>query len=190
MTKASTRAKALFLDRDGVINIDVGYTHRVEDFVFFPGIFEWLSRVNAIKVVVTNQAGIGRGLYTEADFLALSDWMCSEFRKRGITIAKVYFSPFHPTHGIDRYRKDDYSRKPKPGMLFLAATELNLDLANSVLVGDKLSDIVAAEQAGVGTRILLSRQSAPDNFGIRHIRVNSHKELFDLFSVMPSLCAA
>ena len=145
--------KALFLDRDGVINVDRNYVHRVEDFEFVPGIFDLCAAAaerGFLIVVVTNQAGIGRGLYTEADFQRLTSWMVGTFRQRGIDIARVYHCPYHPTAGVGEYRRESFDRKPNPGMLLKARDELNLDLAASVLIGDKDSDIAAGLAAGVG----------------------------------------
>ena len=148
--------KALFLDRDGVINLDHGYVFRVEDFQFIDGIFE-LSRAAISKgyviCVITNQAGIGRGYYNVSDFNSLTEWMCEQFRVEGVSISKVYFSPYHPEHGIGRYKKDDKSRKPNPGMIQQAVDEFNLDLSESVLIGDKPSDIQAGLNAGVRTNV-------------------------------------
>ncbi len=148
---------ALFLDRDGVINVDHGYVHRPEDFEFIPGIFELVRTANERGyrvVVVTNQAGIGRGYYSEEKFHKLTDWMCERFLEQGCRIDKVYFCPFHPEHGVGEYKRDSECRKPNPGMFLLAATEMNLNLSRSILVGDKVSDIDAAASAGVQQRYL------------------------------------
>ena len=111
-------------------------------------------------VVVTNQAGIGRGLYTEADFNELTEWMCEVFEQERCAIDKVYFCPTHPQHGIGRYKVDSARRKPFPGMILEAAAELEIDLARSILIGDKLSDIQAGLAAGVAVRLLLSQRGA------------------------------
>ena len=152
------RTPALFLDRDGVINVDRGYVHRVDQFEFVPGIFE-LARFAAERawpiVVVTNQAGIGRGLYSELDYQAVNRWMCDRFCSEQAPIAKVYHCPFHAELGIGEYRVDHPWRKPRPGMILQAAAELGLDLSRSCLIGDRLSDIEAAAAAGVPGRILL-----------------------------------
>ena len=151
--------KALFLDRDGVINVDHGYTHKKEGFDFVDGIFN-LCRVAAKKrykiFVVTNQAGIGKGYYLESDFFELTSWMCEQFRLEGINIEKVYFSPYHIDAVIEKYKEDHLSRKPNPGMLLQAQEEFNLDMKSSVMVGDKKSDIEAGLAAGVGLNIHLS----------------------------------
>ncbi len=156
--------RALFLDRDGVINRDdTGYTYRWEDFVFIEGIFD-LCRHAKTKgyslFVITNQAGIGRGLYTEVDFLALSRRMCEEFERQGAAIDKVYFDPTHPAHGIGEYRRESPMRKPNPGMILLAAEEFTIALQDSVLIGDKVSDIQAGLAAGVGCNLLYRESRA------------------------------
>ena len=149
--------RALFLDRDGVINEDAGYTHRWEDFVFVDGIFGLCRHAHAqgwLLIVVTNQAGIGRGFYGEDAFHALTARMCERFAAEGAPIAKVYFDPTHPEHGIGEYRRASPMRKPNPGMLLLAAEEFRISLADSVLVGDKASDILAGLAAGVRCNLL------------------------------------
>ncbi|NCU38315.1 D-glycero-beta-D-manno-heptose 1,7-bisphosphate 7-phosphatase [Candidatus Saccharibacteria bacterium] len=157
---------ALFLDRDGVINVDHGYVSKPEQFDFIEGIFDLVVAANQtgyLTVVVTNQAGIGRGYYTEADFHRLTDWMCRQFAMRGAQIDAVYYCPSHPEHGIGEYRKDDDCRKPAPGMLLQAQNELDIDLKRSVLVGDKLSDIQAGERAGVEILIYYGDESCDVN---------------------------
>ncbi len=152
------RNKALLLDRDGVINIETGYVHRRQDFRFREGIFDLCQAAQMLGyllVVVTNQAGIARGYYTESEFRELTDWMLEEFVQHGVSIARVYYCPYHPVYGIGKYKYDSADRKPKPGMLLQAQTDLNLDLTASMLIGDKLSDIEAGTAAGVGTNILL-----------------------------------
>lgn len=154
---------ALFLDRDGVINRDHGYVHRVEQVEFLPGIFD-LGRAAVARgmpvVVVTNQSGIGRGLYTEADFHRLMGWMRGEFARQGVPILAVEFCPDHPREGLGAYRRESPRRKPGPGMLLDAAAAHGLALAGSVLVGDRASDALAGLRAGVGTRILVGGDAA------------------------------
>lgn len=150
--------KALFLDRDGVINTELRYVYSREDFHFQDGIFELCQAARALGyllVVVTNQAGIARGYFRESEFIKLTEWMIREFDQRRIPIARVYYCPYHPVYGVGQYKFDSADRKPRPGMLLRARMELDLDLASSMLIGDKLSDIGAAEAAGVGTRILV-----------------------------------
>lgn len=153
------KQKALFLDRDGVINFDYGYVHKIQDFEFVKGIFNVSQQAvlnGYLILVITNQAGIGRGFYTLKEFEDLSDWMCKQFLENGILITKVYHSPFHPTCGIGVYKKDHETRKPRPGMIQLAADEFDLDLNSSILIGDKKTDIQAGHNAGVGVNVLYS----------------------------------
>lgn len=155
--------KALFLDRDGVINAEKNYVHRREDFEFLDGIFELCRAAQQqgfAPIVVSNQAGIARGYYTEADFAALTAWMLGEFAQQGVQIAKVYYCPYHPEHGVGQYKMDSPDRKPKPGMLLRAREELKIDLEHSMIVGDQATDMQAGKAAGVGTRILLSSGDA------------------------------
>lgn len=159
---------ALFLDRDGVINVEKKYVHRIEDFEFFDGIFDLCRAAeerNMPIVVVTNQAGIGRGYYSEAQFLTLTAWMQSRFEEERTPVAAAYFCPYHPEQGVGEYRKESFDRKPNPGMLLRARDELGLDMARSILIGDKGSDIAVAKAAGVGLTVLLGadvENAAPD----------------------------
>ena len=153
------KRSALFLDRDGVINEDRRYVHNIEDFYFIEGIFDLCRRAKSIGMlimIVTNQAGIGRGYYTEEQFHFLSDWMVKYFANEGIQIDGIYFCPFHPEHGIGRYKINCKDRKPEPGMIYRACDEHALDLESSVLIGDKKEDIQAAQNAGIGTSVLFS----------------------------------
>lgn len=145
---------ALFLDRDGVINVDHGYVHTPEEFQFIDGIFDLVSAANRsgyLVVVVTNQAGIARGYYSEAQFHDLTHWMRDRFVEHGGQIDGVYFCPYHPEHGIGEYCRESEFRKPAPGMLLKAQSELGIDLELSIFIGDKPSDMAAGRAAGVGT---------------------------------------
>ena len=169
-----TLRPAAFIDRDGVINLDRGYVSLPEDFEFVPGVFEGataLQRLGFALVVITNQSGIGRGLYTEHDFLTLSRWMSDHFKQRSVQIDGVFYCPHHPTEALGRYRCECDCRKPAPGMLLRAARELNLDLKRSAMFGDRVSDLQAATAAGVPLRYLLgingsSRPAPPDFAGL------------------------
>lgn len=155
MTAGTTRA--LFLDRDGVINKDKAYVYRQSDFEFIPGIFDLCRNATEkgyLLFVVTNQAGIGRGYYTEHDFDRLTQWMCGMFAREGAAIANVYYCPTHPIHGLGSYKRESAFRKPNPGMILQASREFSLNLSASLLVGDKESDMQAGMAAGVGTNLL------------------------------------
>lgn len=151
--------KAAFIDRDGVINEERDYVHRIEDFHLLPGVVDGLAllqQAGYALVVVTNQAGIARGLYGEAEFAALTKHMLATLADAGVTIAAVYHCPHHPTAGLAAYRRDCDCRKPRPGMLLAAAADLGLALGESVLVGDKRSDIEAGRAAGVPRCVLVT----------------------------------
>lgn len=152
--------KAAFLDRDGVINHDHAYVYRPEEFDFIDGVFDAarsLVQAGYELVIVTNQSGIGRGYYSEYDFDLCCQWMKEQFAKEGAPITAVYFCPHHPEKALDAYRCQCNCRKPEPGMILQAQKEHHYDLAHSLMVGDKPSDMKAAEQAGIGTRILVGK---------------------------------
>jgi D-glycero-D-manno-heptose 1,7-bisphosphate phosphatase len=183
--------KALFLDRDGVINLDHAYVCSPQTFHFQEGIFELCrdaQKLDYLLLVVTNQAGIARGYYSESQFLAFTEWMVRQFEERQIRIDRVYYCPYHPTHGVGRYRFDSSDRKPKPGMLLRASADFDLDLTSSVLIGDQLSDIRAAEAAGVGTKILLRPGAAETQTQERPYHVFDSLEIIRLrfFSPAPA----
>lgn len=142
------KRSALFLDRDGTINVEKNYVYRIEDFEFREGIFELVkgySDRGYLIFVVTNQSGLARGYYTLDDFLTLTGWMVKQFSERGISIAKVYYCPHHP--GITGQCQ---CRKPAPGMILEAITEFDVDAASSVLIGDMETDLEAGRRAGIG----------------------------------------
>ncbi len=177
--------RALFLDRDGVININHGYVNRLEDFNFIEGIFDVVRAAATQRfqlVVITNQAGIARGFYSEQQFHELTQWMCDQFLLQGAPIAKVYYSPFHPTEGIGKYKKDDLSRKPHPGMILQAKHELNLDLERSILIGDKVSDIQAGISAGVGCNLLFANDEPAELHNVDYKRITSLADALPLLN--------
>ena len=157
------RRPALFLDRDGVVNVDRQFLHRIEDCRFIDGIFAltagFASRGFAI-IIASNQSGIARGLYSEADFTRFMDWMRAEFVRNGSRIEAVYYAPTHPTDGIGAYRRENPWRKPAPGMFLAAAADFYLDLAGSISIGNQMSDIEASRAAGIGTPGIARSQAA------------------------------
>jgi D-glycero-D-manno-heptose 1,7-bisphosphate phosphatase len=153
LAKLVAPRRALFLDRDGVMNVDHGYVHTPEQTQWIPGIFDFCREAAGdgfALVVVTNQAGIARGYYTEAQFLDYTHWVHAEFARRGVPLLATYFCPHHPTEGQGTYRRDCECRKPKPGMLLRAIEEFSLLPSASKLIGDKESDLMAGSNAGIG----------------------------------------
>jgi len=151
-------SRALFLDRDGVINVESNYLYQIEHARFMPGIFELCATAQELGyrlIIVTNQGGIGRGIHTEEDYFILMDWMRAEFAKRGVVFDAIYHCPFHPEAELPEYRRDSHDRKPGPGMILRGAEEFDLDLSASVMVGDRCTDIGAANAAGVGQAFLI-----------------------------------
>jgi len=150
--------RALFLDRDGVINQERSYIWRAEDFHFVDGIFSLCRTAVELGyrlIVVTNQAGIGRGFYSIEQYEELTEWMRGEFRREGIELDAVYHCPFHPEHGIGVYKQEHEDRKPSPGMLRRGAVEFGVALEQSVMVGDRCTDVGAANAAGLRQAFLL-----------------------------------
>ena len=152
--------KVVFLDRDGVINRDYGYVHRLENFEFMPGAIEGMSQLSKIGfklIVVTNQSGIARGFYDEATFFSLTNWMRDELSLHHIHLLDIYFCPHHPEGVVEGYARICDCRKPAPGMLLRARADHGIDMPASVMMGDKPSDVEAARAAGVGSAFLISR---------------------------------
>ncbi|MEC8157703.1 MAG: D-glycero-beta-D-manno-heptose 1,7-bisphosphate 7-phosphatase [Pseudomonadota bacterium] len=146
---------AVFLDRDGVINVDSGYVSDWHSFVFLPGVIDAMRSLcdaGYALIIVTNQSGIGRGFYTEEDFNILTERMCNELSRQGVSIAGVYFCPHLPDATVAHYRKTCDCRKPRPGLIHRAMQDLNIDLTRSAMVGDKVSDMQAALAAGIPHR--------------------------------------
>jgi D-glycero-D-manno-heptose 1,7-bisphosphate phosphatase len=120
----------------------------------------WTNELRRPIVVVTNQSGIGRGYFDECAYEDLTQWMCNRFEAEHAAIARVYHCPYHPLHGVGEYRRDHPWRKPNPGMILQAVSDLSLDPAQSVIVGDKMSDIEAGAAAAIGLRILVASRDA------------------------------
>ena len=162
-----------------MINFNHGYVYEPETFEFIDGIFELASKAYATGyklIVITNQSGIGRGYYSEQQFHELTTWMCNKFLNAGAPIEKVYFSPFHPTAGLGPYKRDDVSRKPRPGMIHQAQREMNLNLGSSILIGDKVSDIQAGISAGVGLNILFAPKQNSELSGLHYHVISTLRE--------------
>ena len=157
--------QAVFLDRDGTINVEVEYLQSVDQFRFIPGVPAALKRLQQagfLLVVVTNQAGIGRGYYDEAALELVHRHMHAELAAAGVAIDACYFCPHHPEKGVGAYLQECGCRKPLPGMLQQAARELQIDLPRSFMVGDKLTDIEAGLSAGCRSLLVLTGYGADE----------------------------
>lgn len=145
-----SKLKAVFLDRDGIINIDKRYLYTIEDFEFVPGIIDilkYLQKRSFLLFIITNQSGINRGFYTHDDFHKLTQWMCNKLSEKDILISKIEYCPHQPSDNCN-------CRKPKTGMIENILKEFNIDLENSWLIGDKNSDIECAINIGISNTIL------------------------------------
>ena len=165
--------RAVFLDRDGVINHDYGYVSKIDDFKLIPGTFEslrFLKNKNFLIFIVTNQSGIGRGLYSESDFLKLNEYMLNLFLKQKIIIDKVFYCPHKPEDSC-------LCRKPNPGMIQKALKEFSIIKEKSIMIGDKITDIECGKRAKIGKSFLINNDSK--NINSQH----TYKSLFDLVCV-------
>ena len=143
--------KTIFLDRDGVINKEINYLHKIDDFEFIDGVFEtcqYLAGLDYKIIVITNQSGISRGYYTVNDFQIITNWMINQFKKNSVNILDVFYCPHTPNSNCN-------CRKPRPGMLLEAKYKHNIDMQNSWLIGDKEVDIIAANSSGITNTILV-----------------------------------
>jgi rfaE bifunctional protein nucleotidyltransferase chain/domain len=155
--------KAAFLDRDGVINKDKAYVYRWDDFEFVPGAIQGMLRLQSAGyalVIVTNQAGIARGYYTEEQYQALSNSLRKHLTECGVELAGIYHCPHHPHGSVKSLARDCDCRKPKPGLLIQAAHDLGIDMSRSLLIGDKQTDIQAARAAGVSHAYSVDSENA------------------------------
>ncbi|MBB1274765.1 D-glycero-beta-D-manno-heptose 1,7-bisphosphate 7-phosphatase [Psychromonas sp. SR45-3] len=155
---SNTKVAAVFLDRDGVINKDNGYVSEIDDFEFIDGAIEAcieFKKKGYLLVVITNQSGIARGLFSEEQFHTLTEWMDWSLADRGVDLDGIYYCPHHNKEGIGEFKVDCECRKPKPGMLMNAIADLNIDIETSILIGDKVSDLQAGIAAGIKTNYLV-----------------------------------
>jgi D,D-heptose 1,7-bisphosphate phosphatase len=162
--------KALFLDRDGVINQDVAYPYKPEQIIFVEGIFELCKAAiekNYLIVVLTNQAGVAKGRFTEEDVVSLHRWMNERFLEQGIKIAGFYYCPYHKEGTIEKYRLDSDLRKPNPGMVLQAEKDLNISIEESLMVGDKNSDRIKLPWLKC---IILKSKYVPEGYDIETLK--------------------
>lgn len=180
---------AVFLDRDGVINEDGNYVHTIDDFHFIKNAIEAMKLIKEkgyVLVVVTNQSGIARGLYTEEDFLQLTEWMDWSLQDRGVYLEGVYYCPHHLTKGVGKYKVDCDCRKPKSGLFQEAAKDCDIDLTTSYMVGDRESDIEAGQNAGV-CKSFLVKTGKPLNDKTVAMADGVYDDLMAVAKVLPDL---
>ncbi|PLV57304.1 D-glycero-beta-D-manno-heptose 1,7-bisphosphate 7-phosphatase [Erwinia sp. E602] len=154
----ANKVPAVFLDRDGTINVDHGYVSEIDSFEFIDGAIDAMRELKAMGfalVLVTNQSGIARGMFSEDQFMQLTEWMDWSLADRDVDLDGIYFCPHHPEAIVEELRQRCECRKPQPGMLLSAQQELNIDMAASYMVGDKIEDMQAAAAAGVGKKVLV-----------------------------------
>ena len=161
--------KAIFLDRDGTINVEKNYLYKIEEFEYLPGVKEGLKilqKLGFILIIVTNQSGIARGYYTVQDYFKLTEWMIADLKKDGINIANCYYCPHHPESKIEQFKKDCNCRKPRLGLFEKAIMEYDIDLSNSYAIGDKYRDLAlcdAKEQNTVQGFLLYTKNKEKGN---------------------------
>ena len=172
------RNKAAFIDRDGVINYDYGYVHKWKDFLFCKGVFEGLRIINDLGykiIIITNQSGIDRGLYSEKDFQKLTSKMKKVLEERNIKITAIYHCPHHPIFSKDEF-KNCNCRKPKPGLFLKASKDFNISMNKSFSIGDNERDLIAAKLAGIEKTYLISDKK--DKFN-SNLAMGSYKSLLE-----------
>ena len=168
--------KAVFLDRDGTINKDKNYLYKQEDFEYIEGAVEGLRllcNMGYLLVIITNQSGIARGYYTEEDYLRLERWLKKDLLDKGVRIAGSYFCPHLPAGVVSQYAKECNCRKPKTGLFWQAAKDLNIDMDMSYAIGDKVRDLSICGESGV-RGILLDSIDNTDN---RYLVCSDWKEI-------------
>ena len=143
--------KTIFLDRDGVINKEINYLHKIDEFEFIDGIFDaclYFQSLSYKIIIITNQSGISRGYYTESDYQKVTQWMLNQFKYKNINILDIFHCPHRPNSNCD-------CRKPNPGMFIKAKAKHNTDMTKSWMIGDKEVDVIAANSAGIYNTILV-----------------------------------
>lgn len=150
MSSVSVGKKAIFLDRDGTINVEKNYLYKIEDFEFMEGVLEALKKLSDagyLLIIITNQSGIARGYYTEKDYEILNSWLLETLVKSGINITASYFCPHLPDASVERYRTICNCRKPNTGLFEQAVKDFNIDLKKSFAIGDKIRDLAICEKS-------------------------------------------
>lgn len=178
----TNKVPAIFLDRDGTLNVDHGYVHEIDNFQFIDGVIDAMRELKAMGfalVLVTNQSGIARGMFSEDQFMQLTEWMDWSLADRDVDLDGIYYCPHHPQGSVAEYRQQCDCRKPQPGMLLSAQQQLHIDMTASYMVGDKLEDMQAGAAAGVGKKVLVrsGKQVTPESEAAADWVINSLAEL-------------
>jgi len=158
-SKMKAPLRAVFVDRDGTLNVEKDYLFRIEDFEFIPGVPEAIRRLRQagfLVIVVTNQSGVARGYFSLAEVDALHQHIQDELKKAGTCVDGFYVCPHHPSEGAGEFRRQCDCRKGEPGMLLQAATENDIDLSSSFMIGDKVADVEAGKRAGCTSFLVLT----------------------------------
>lgn len=164
---------AVFLDRDGTINVEKNYLYRIEEFEYKPGVIEGLKKLDDmgfILVIITNQSGIARGIYTEEDFRKLNGWMLVDLEDKGVKISGVYHCPHHPRGRVPEYAVRCRCRKPSTGLFWRAQKELQIDMDKSFAIGDRLRDLTVCKESGVQGVLLVDGSEMSYQDGICRCR--------------------
>lgn len=172
--------KAAFLDRDGVINIEKNYLFRIEDFELVPGVINLLRTLQNngfLLIIITNQSGIARGYYSEEDYQKLTDWMIGMLSDNGISITATYYCPHHPEAIVEKYKKKCDCRKPGTALFLQAIREYNIDLNNSIVIGDNMRDCEICKTSNC-KGFLISNQYSIADVNKNITIVNSISDIF------------
>ncbi len=179
--------KFILFDRDGVINIEKSYLYKIEDFEYETGVIEGLKKLKKLGyrfLIITNQAGIAKGYYTEGDYLKLEKFIMDDLENRGIKIEKTYYCPHHP-EGKGIYHKECECRKPNIGNFLKAINEFFIDVEKSFMVGDRITDLIPAEKLGFKTVMVktgygMENISKLTDYGLKSLVVENVNEFADL----------
>ena len=179
--------KFILFDRDGVINVEKSYLYKIEDFEYETGVIEGLKKLKKLGyrfLIITNQAGIARGYYTEEDYLKLEKFIMDDLKNKGIEIEKTYYCPHHP-EGKGIYGKECECRKPGVGNFLKAINEFSIDVENSFMVGDRITDLIPAEKLGFKTVMVKTGYGVENifklaDYGLKSLVVENVNEFADL----------
>ena len=179
--------KFILFDRDGVINIEKSYLYKIEDFEYETGLIEGLKKLKKLGyrfLIITNQAGIAKGYYTEEDYLKLEKFIMDDLKNKGIEIEKTYYCPHHP-EGKGIYHKECECRKPNIGNFLKAINEFFIDVEKSFMVGDRITDLIPAEKLGFKTVMVktgygMENISKLTDYGLKSLVVENVNEFADL----------